>query len=332
VRAKWERVPVRTASGPVAAIAPVIISASRATDLPAFHGEWFADRLVAGHCTWCNPFNARQRQLVSFARTRVVVFWSKNPAPLERHLGLLDERGINYLFTFTVNDYEREGLEPGVPPLAERLATFRRLSERLGSERVVWRFDPIVLGGALTPARILEKIERIGEALYRHTRTLVVSFADITRYPHVAARLKRSGKAHFGEPAPDAVLAIAAGLARLKSSWGLEIATCAEQVDLSAHGIAHSRCIDDRLMARAFSHDAALMAFLARGAAPPLAAAPAAANPLKDAGQRAACGCIVSKDIGWYDSCHHRCAYCYANTTLRQVDDGRRQQPRGRER
>jgi len=34
---------------------------------------------------------------------------------------------------------------------------------------------------------------------------------------------------------------------------------------------------------------------------------------LKDKGQRLACGCIMSKEVGEYNTCSHLCHYCYAN-------------------
>ena len=110
----------------VEAIAPVILSASRASDVPAFHGDWFMSRIRAGYFKWINPFNAHQVQVVSLSKARVVVFWSKNPQPLIKDLDELDQRGIHYTFQFTVNDYETEGYEPHVPPLMARMDTFKR--------------------------------------------------------------------------------------------------------------------------------------------------------------------------------------------------------------
>lgn len=300
-------------------LAPVIVSASRATDIPAFYGEWLLRRLQAGWCVRVNRFNG-QRHRVSFERTRAIVFWSKNPAPLIPRLGEIDALGMNYYFTLTLNDYEREGLEPGIPPLAERIETFCRLAERVGRERVVWRFDPIFVGRRLTPEVILDRIARVGAAVQRHTRKLVISFADIERYPAVRRRLGPSGRGTFREPGPAAIARIAAGIAALNRVWGLAVATCAETADLTGSGIGRNRCVDDALLARAFPGDAALLDYLGCGArrAGPLfgGAADGVAHPLKDKGQRAACGCIVSRDIGRYGTCPHGCAYCYANVSL----------------
>ena len=298
-------------------IEPVIVSASRATDVPAFYGEWLLQRLRAGACVWVNRFNGA-RQRVSFARTRVIVFWSKNPAPLLPRLGEIDALGFNYYFTLTLNDYEREGLEPGLPPLAERIETFLRLSALLGPERVVWRFDPIVVGGRLTPEVLLERLERIGAAVHRHTRKLVVSFADLERYPEVRRRVALFGGGSLREPGAAAIARIAAGIRELNRVWGLAVATCAETVDLAGYGIGRNRCVDDELMARAFGGDAALMDFFGRGGGQKLlfgGTPGGVAHPLKDRGQRAACGCVVIKDIGRYGTCPHGCVYCYANAS-----------------
>ena len=39
-------------------------------------------------------------------------------------------------------------------------------------------------------------------------------------------------------------------------------------------------------------------------------------NHQKDPVQRMACGCVVSRDIGMYDSCLFNCAYCYATSSI----------------
>lgn len=303
----WEKLPIRIESGEtVEAVAPVIVSASRATDIPAFHAEWFMARLRAGYVKWRNPFNPRQMQYVSFRKTRAVIFWSKNPAPLLPHLPEIEVMGLNYYVQFTLNDYEADGLEPRVPLLAERIETFRRLAERIGPERVIWRFDPLALTDRLTADALLARIGRIAMMLRGCTRKLVISFADIERYRSVQRRLSRhcAGAREF---TPGEMVSFAARLVDLSGGLGVELATCAEEIELD--GIAHNRCIDDCLLASCFGNDADLMAFLGGELFPGEASSRSA---LKDRGQRKACGCIVSKDIGVYGTCGHGCLYCYA--------------------
>jgi hypothetical protein len=304
----WEKLPIRIETGEtVEAIAPVIVSASRATDIPAFHAEWFMARLRAGYAPWRNPFNPRQTQYVSFRHTRGVIFWSKNPAPMLPYLPEVDALGINYYFQFTLNDYEADGLEPGLPMLAERIDIFRRLAERIGPERVIWRFDPLVLSDRLTADALLDRIARLAEQLRDSTRKLVISFADIERYRSVRRRLARQGSGSR-EFTPEEMVSFAARLVEHNASWGLELASCAEEVKLP--GIAPNRCIDDRLLIRCFGDDAELMEFL--GIDPLFPGEALSRKALKDRGQRKACGCIVSKDIGEYGTCQHGCIYCYA--------------------
>jgi hypothetical protein len=294
---------------------PVIVSASRATDVPAFFADWFANRLRAGYCAWVNPFNAHQRTAVSFDQTRAIVFWSKNPRPLFKHLPLVEQLGIGYYVQFTLNDYEADGLEPGVPPLEHRLETFRMLADRLGPERVVWRFDPLLTSPTLPIPELLRRIERLADRLRGLTRKLVFSFADIAAYRKVQSNLGKLGHA-FRELTAEEMQEVASGLRDIAGRAGLELATCAEALDLSALGIAHNRCIDDDLLARLYPEDAQLMAHLGRGQDDLFAVAGTAK---KDAGQRKECGCIVSKDIGAYNTCPHLCTYCYANSSRDSV-------------
>ena len=124
----------------VEATKPIIISASRSTDIPAFYAKWFFNRLAKGYCVWYNPFN-QQPMYISFKNCKVVVFWTKNPEPIIPYLPELDKRGINYYFQVTLNDYMREGFEPNVPSVAKRIETFKKLSQLIGKEKVVTLFS-----------------------------------------------------------------------------------------------------------------------------------------------------------------------------------------------
>ena len=315
----WAKEPVVLAEGmSVSASCPVVVSASRSTDIPAFFPKWFSNSLQRGYIRRVNPFN-RKPEYISFSATRAIVFWSKNPRPLIPFLPELEEHGINYYFQFTLNNYEKEGLEPGVPPLAQRIETFCRLSKRLGRKRVIWRFDPLILTDSLTIDHLLERVAGVAEQIKTFTERLVISFADIAIYAKVRNNLARAN-IHCHEFTPDRMLELAQRLQVLNREWGLKIATCAEALDLEPYGIEHNRCIDDRLMIDLFSHDRLLMEFLGHERSLAGLNGGMLKPRMKDKGQRQECGCIVSKDIGMYDTCSHLCAYCYANTSRKAVE------------
>ena len=316
------------------AMHPVIVSASRATDIPAFYADWFFYRLRKGYSAWINPFN-NKKGYVSYQDTRFIVFWSKNPKPLLEHLDELDKRNIDCYIQYTLNDYEDDGLEKNVRPLAERIDTFKKLVERLGKERVIWRFDPLVLtepGGraAITTDVLLDKIERIGDQLKGYTEKLVFSFADIATYRKVKHNLKESNINYIEWNEPEMV-DFAKRLVELNKKWGFTLATCGEKIDLP--GVAHNSCIDHDLIIRLAHGDKALMDYLGVTIIPierdifgsvelPAGAillddgtAAIQKKKMPDKGQREACGCMVSKDIGQYNTCPHQCEYCYANAS-----------------
>lgn len=332
--ATWEYVDIDVDGRRVRAQAPVIVSASRRTDIPAFYADWFFERLAKGYSAWRNPYNGA-RSYVSFAKMRFIVFWSKNPLPLLTYLDELRSKGIGCYVQYTLNDYEDEGLEC-VPPLEERIATFRTLVAALGKGGVVWRFDPLLLTANMGIEALAEQIQRIGDALEGYTEKMVFSYADIRSYRKVKRNLERSGIA-YREWTESEMIEMASQLSALNQTrgWGYEIATCCESVDLSQYGIAHNRCIDGDLIVRRAWEDRALMDFMqvkiAEIPGPTLFGGVDYALPpggialpgnhyfesvhRKDNGQRELCGCMMAKDIGEYNTCPHLCEYCYANSS-----------------
>ena len=295
----------------ISVLRPKIISVSRATDVPAFHGEWFIHTLRDGKVDWKNPFNGKV-YTVMLDQVKAAVFWSKNPEPFIKYLDEVDQRIPAYYFQFTLNDYELEGLEPGVPPLSERLDTFRRLSERLGPDRVVWRFDPIIFTGEQTPGQpneLLGRIERIGDTLQGFTQRMTFSFARIEEYGKVQRRLKKLGIS-WSVPDREQRRTIVAALPEMTSEWGMSLHACAEEDDWSDLGVQPGRCVDDELLISMVDDREFLTFYRWENT---LTGLERTGKPRVDPGQRKLCGCVVSKDIGEYNTCPHDCFYCYAN-------------------
>lgn len=301
------------------ALNPVIISASRATDIPAFYGDWLINRIRQGYVKWKNPFSGMYSH-VSFENARLFVFWSKNPRPLMDKLSFFDDQGYNYYFQYTLNDYAAENWEPGLPSFQERIDTFLELAERIGKEKVIWRFDPIIVSEMLYPDQILERVRDIGDQLYDSTERLVFSFIDVDCYRKVKSNLSNLSET-IRDIDPETMDYLAQGIAKLNKAWRLQLGTCAEKVDLDKYGIEHNRCVDDRLIVRLFADDTRLMEYLGYRKSDQTdiftESQTYSYDKIKDKGQRKACGCIQSKDIGQYDTCPHGCVYCYANTNPR---------------
>lgn len=295
---------------------PIIVSASRSTDIPAFYVDWFFHRLKKGYSVWVNPFNS-VRSYISYNKTRLIVFWSKNPRPLLGYLDQLDELNIHTYIQYTLNDYEKEGLEKNVPLLQDRIDTFKWLADRLDNDRVIWRFDPMILTDGISKDDLLEKIGYIGNQLKGYTKKLVFSFADILEYRKVKANLEKDHIKYHSFQKEDMEY-LAKGLVELNTSWGYTLATCGEKIDLDRYGIIHNKCIDDELMIKCFAGDKILMDFIGynpAGTQMDLFGSSDNSSYNKDKGQRLFCGCIASKDIGMYNTCPHKCGYCYANTS-----------------
>lgn len=329
--ASWTKIERPIEGGTIVSMqAPMIVSASRSTDIPAFYADWFFHRLQKGYSVWMNPFNG-VKSYISYDQTRFIVFWSKNPRPLLSYLHILKERNIRCYVQYTLNDYEEEKFEK-VPSLANRIETFRLLVEQLGKGSVIWRFDPMILTDDISVDDLLRKVQNIGEQLKGYTEKLVFSYADIAMYKKVKQNLEVCG-IPYHEWDTDLMEEFADKLSTMnrERGWNFELATCGEKINLEKYGIIRNRCIDGDLITRLAWDDKDLMDFMKVKiektptffGQPEL---PDRAIPLpqnhyfisthkKDPGQRHFCECMASKDIGEYNTCPHLCEYCYANTT-----------------
>jgi len=330
----WKEIQLLTNGGEIkTAIAPTIISASRSTDIPAFHSEWLINRLKIGYVSWINPFNRSNRQYISFQEARLFVFWTKDPGPLVQHLSCFDRLGFNYYFQYTLNNYEKEGFEPFLAPIESRIKTFISLSELIGKEKVIWRFDPLLLTSQLNVSELLKRISELGNLLVNYTDKLVFSFADILSYKNVQNNMIREtgffnkSDIHLAEFTFAQKNEFASGIQKFFNDWikinpDFRVATCAEDIDLEKWLIAHNKCIDDELIGKLFPTDKKLMDLIGlkpKGHFHNSEEVQSKKPNLKDKGQRKDCGCIISKDIGSYNTCNHLCVYCYANSPAAMV-------------
>ena len=333
--ADWTKISRPIDDGTIVSMqAPLIISASRSTDIPAFYADWFFYRLKKGYSAWTNPFNG-VKSYISYDKVRFVVFWSKNPRPLLQHLHILKERNIKCYVQYTLNDYEDEKLEK-VPSLANRIETFKLLIEQLGKGCVIWRFDRMFLTDNISIDDLLRKIQNIGDQLKDYTEKLVFSYADIAIYKKVKRNLEASGiPFHEWNIVQMEEFADKLSAMNRDREWNFQIATCGEKIDIRKYGIIHNRCIDGDLIVRLAWNDKELMDFMKvkieEMPAPTLFDQPELPDGAillphnryfisthkKDPGQRQFCECMASKDIGEYNTCPHLCEYCYANTTKR---------------
>lgn len=263
----------------------MILSASRRTDLPAFYLDWLLRRLEEGWALVRNPRNPRQVSRIDLSPEVVdgIVFWSKNPAPLLEQLDRLRE--IPWYLQFTLNAYGLE-IEPGIPPVQERVRLFRALARAAGPERVLWRYDPILISPRYPPEWHRRAFARLAEALAGMTECCTISFLDL--YPGLARPL---GELGIRPPSPGEREELAGWIAEAARENGITVMACAEEADLSGYGISPARCVDAQRLGR-------------------IGGVPLAGK--KDPGQRPACGCDGSIDLGLYHTCRHGCRYCYA--------------------
>lgn len=270
-----------------------IISASRRTDIPAFYLPWLMNRLRVGFVRSPNPFSGAMYTLsLRPENVHSIVFWSKSYASLLPHLNQLEERGYRFYCHYTITGAPRI-LEPYVPDWHQAVQVFRKLAERTSPRHVQWRFDPITLTNELGPKFYIERFRAIASALAGATHRCYFSFAVF--YGKVKRQFQRAGIRYYDPPLAEQQ-ALTAALADIASEYGMTLYSCCQ--DLLVEGrVEKAHCIDGDLLAELFPDRPRVPRY----------------NPTREQ-----CGCVISKDIGMYDSCPYGCVYCYA-TQSREV-------------
>jgi DNA repair photolyase len=273
----------------------VIISASRRTDIPALYSQWFMNRIREGYCTVVNPYNRKQVSRISLEPKDIdiIVFVTKNPRPLLPYLAELDSMGYRYYFHFTLNGYPR-AFEPYVPELKKSIQTFQELASTIGAEKVIWRYDPIIISNITGYEYHKARFNEIAQSLQGSTHRVIISIVD--SYRKAVPQYKQLAKqdVYIQEELSSIYLEdLIRNLVQISIRNNLDIYSCSEKLDLRSYGVSPGKCIDDEYIQKIFG---------------------ISVKKKKDKTQRLECGCIESRDIGIYNTCLHGCAYCYAGT------------------
>ncbi len=273
----------------------MILSVSRRTDIPAFYSEWFINRIREGFLYVRNPMNQHQISRIALSPETVecIVFWTKNPAGLMEMLK--DLKDYTYYFQFTLTGYGKD-IEPNLPDKEKELIPlFIRLSEKIGKEKVIWRYDPILFSKKYTMEYHINAFGEIAEKLSDYTEKAVISFIDFYK----KTKRNTAGLA-IEEITDENKMKLAQEIVRIASGYHLPVETCAEQIDLSSVGVSHGSCIDQKLIEK-------LAGYRLTGR--------------KDKNQRKECGCLESIEVGTYHTCLNGCKYCYANFSEERVKE-----------
>ena len=272
----------------------MIVSASYRSDIPAFYGTWFLNRLRAGYALVANPYGGPDYRVD--LRPEAVdgfVFWTRNLEPFAPALGAVEALGLPYVVQMTITGYPR-ALDPAVVSWERAVASLRALAARRGARAGVWRYDPLFDTSLTPPARHRETFARIAQALtadgVRAVDEVALSFANI--YAKTRRNTERAALRHgfaWRDPDDEEKRALLADLAQIAADHGLTATLCSQE-SLLTDALAPARCIDTERLS-----DLADRTIAAR-----------------TKGNRPGCLCAESRDIGAYDTCPHGCVYCYA--------------------
>lgn len=264
----------------------MIISASRRTDIPAFHSEWMMNRLRAGSVLVRNPMSRNLLYRVDLTRRNVdcIIFLTKDPGPMVPHLRELGSMGHMYLFQVTLTPYGR-AIEPGLRPKRDINDSCIEISERIGRDRMTWRYDPVIFNPSMSLDYHRRKFEMLCGEASKWTDRCIFRFVDT--YGKLS-RFQEAGV--IRSITKSEMVAFAKMASKIAEDHGILLTSCCTTMDMEQYGVTCRGCYDRETM---------------RSLGIPYESMD---SPLRDG-----CRCVKTIDIGEYDTCDHGCIYCYAN-------------------
>lgn len=263
----------------------MIINTGGRTDTVQYYTEWLLRRFSEGYVLSRNPMFPSKVNRYELTPDKVdcVVFCSKNYKPILPRLHEITDR-FNTYFHYTITAYGKD-IEPNVPSIDESIETLVRLSEIVGTKRIAWRYDPVLLTEKYTIKRHLETFEYMSEKLAPYIDRCIFSFVEMYK------------KLQYNMPeliplTENDMKILANGLGSIAKKYRIFIQTCGTNGDFLEYGIHSSGCMTLDILGKANGVEF---------------------RELKHKGMRQGCHCIESRDIGAYDTCMNGCKYCYAN-------------------
>jgi hypothetical protein len=266
-----------------------IISVSRRTDIPAFHGEWFMGQIENGFCEITKPFNF-QKKIISLKSDDVdaFVFWSKNYIPFEKYFDTLTEKGFKFYLNYTVNNYPYE-LEKMKNSNYEIIENLKKLSKKY---KIFWRYDPVYISRKTDFDFHLKNFSFLCENFAASAKRVIINF--IQEYPKVLKRLNKNlGHSDFSYISIDEKnkIDLALELRKIANIYNIPIHSCTSLLYKNAI-TQKSHCVDKFIIEEIIGENLEAV----------------------EIPTFSGCHCYKSIDIGKYNTCDNNCVYCYANS------------------
>jgi len=268
----------------------MVINVSGRTDIVAFYMDWFLKRIEEGYFMVRNPFYPKLVHRIDYEDVDLIVFCTKNPKNL---LLNIDKITKPFIVHVTLTPYEQD-IEPSVPPVEDVIETIKKLSKKIGKDKIFVRYDPVFLNDKYTIDYHIKAFEKITKDLDGYTKTIIISFIDY--YKNVEANMDILKIKPFGEEDYER---IGENFSYIASKHGMSVQTCAEKQTLFEYGFIQNDCVTEDLVEH-FTGKTIKEKWTAR----------------RDKN----CNCIHMYDIGEYNTCKHYCKYCYANYSEKDIE------------